>query len=517
MKDNSTPEEIAKLYELINSENPPDLQSYLLVLTPYSERKDYLLPVKPNIKEVSDCFLWEDLISKNKLSIAENILITAEKANAVIVKDSNEGSLFQFKGSDEWITLGDYAETLLHQPFEDQLTHLFRFFLVEEFSYGPNHGVSLDSYEEILKDIYLDSEHEFPSHLFFQKAIMIESSLYVWRKKEWLLFDTSDNYLKEFSLKYLLDSGQLDLKIKDKIYLQGFVKSLTAAIYYSIRDFTNPFAEYALISLYLIPFKRIISLNQMCTNLENLGFKNKEFILNLESKELKKFYQDKGRLTLLSFLKDHSDKSYDELNYADLIEETGRLRNINNHQDEENIIQGLLVLLSLGDKHAKIKSNVIPIKDVSDNDTANTYEKFLPWWHAVNTLYLSGQVFSEYKDDLSDFIKNRLTDNLKFHVRSIDVLEIGFIQMKLLEEYDFFKLDNLPLDTSSEIKENNKKKIAWKEIDKVILNAYQFKISRSALSVKLEAIIKENEPLLDKAASRLKQLLDIYEDNIINN
>ena len=53
MKDNSTPEEIAKLYELINSENPPDLQSYLLVLTPYSERKDYLLPVKSGLLKVN--------------------------------------------------------------------------------------------------------------------------------------------------------------------------------------------------------------------------------------------------------------------------------------------------------------------------------------------------------------------------------------------------------------------------------------------------------------------------------
>ena len=89
--------------------------------------------------------------------------------------------------------------------------------------------------------------------------------------------------------------------------------------------------------------------------------------------------------------------------------------------------------------------------------------------------------------------------------------------MKLLDSYECLKLSSLSLDTPSELVENEKKQKAWNEVDIIITSAYQHKISRSALSVKLSKAIKNNKPYLNKASKRLKQLLDLYEKNILNN
>ena len=89
--------------------------------------------------------------------------------------------------------------------------------------------------------------------------------------------------------------------------------------------------------------------------------------------------------------------------------------------------------------------------------------------------------------------------------------------MKLLDSYKCLKLSSLSLDTPSELVENDKKQKAWNEVDIIITSAYQHKISWSALSVKLSKAIKNNKPYLDKASKRLKQLLDLYEKNILNN
>jgi hypothetical protein len=79
------------------------------------------------------------------------------------------------------------------------------------------------------------------------------------------------------------------------------------------------------------------------------------------------------------------------------------------------------------------------------------------------------------------------------------------------------KFKALILDTPTELVEQDKKQKAWDEVDIVITSAYQHKISRSALSVQLTKVINNNKPHLDKASKRLEQLLDLYENNIINN
>ena len=130
-------EQVAKIYEQIRFDNPPNLQSILAVSSSANQpTKNY--PRKLNNAEIEDRFVWEDVIDQKKQQISENILITAEKAKAVKIKQSEGGDLYQFRGSDEWITLEDYSDTLLHQPFEDQLTHLFIFLLVEEFMNEEN-------------------------------------------------------------------------------------------------------------------------------------------------------------------------------------------------------------------------------------------------------------------------------------------------------------------------------------------------------------------------------------------
>ena len=86
-----------------------------------------------------------------------------------------------------------------------------------------------------------------------------------------------------------------------------------------------------------------------------------------------------------------------------------------------------------------------------------------------------------------------------------------------MDSYECLKLSSLSLDTPSELVENEKKQKAWNEVDIIITSAYQHKISRSALSAKLSKAINNNKPYLDKASKRLKQLLDLYEKNILNN
>ena len=73
------------------------------------------------------------------------------------------------------------------------------------------------------------------------------------------------------------------------------------------------------------------------------------------------------------------------------------------------------------------------------------------------------------------------------------------------------------MDTPRELVEQEKKQKAWGEVDTIITSAYQHKISRSALSVQLLKVINNNKPHLDNASNRLEQLLDLYENNIINN
>ena len=135
MNDSQTElEKVAKAYELLDSNNPPDLESYILVWNNTIKTTDSPLRSKLSKNEILENFLWEKVIEERKDEIAENILFTADKAKALNIKESSHGNLYQFKGSNEWLSVNDYAETLLHQPFEDQLTHLFRFLLVNEFS-----------------------------------------------------------------------------------------------------------------------------------------------------------------------------------------------------------------------------------------------------------------------------------------------------------------------------------------------------------------------------------------------
>ena len=155
MNDSQTElEKVAKAYELLDSNNPPDLESYLQVCNITNKTTDSHLRSKLSKSEIAENSLWQKVIEERKDEIAENILFTADKAKALNIKESSQGNLYQFKGSNEWLSVNDYAETLLHQPFEDQLTHLFRFLLVNEFS--TKEEIYKDYPAEVLTEFYFD-------------------------------------------------------------------------------------------------------------------------------------------------------------------------------------------------------------------------------------------------------------------------------------------------------------------------------------------------------------------------
>ena len=163
-------EKVAKAYELISAKNPPDLNSYLLVCSNNAENTIKPFKSKLSEKEISDNLLWQKVIDDKKQEIAENILITADKAKALSIKKTSEGKFYQFKGSDDWLDVDDYAETLLHQPFEDQLTHLFRFLLVNEFANKEEVGGDYPLADS-LKNYYFNKDGGFPNKFFFAKAL----------------------------------------------------------------------------------------------------------------------------------------------------------------------------------------------------------------------------------------------------------------------------------------------------------------------------------------------------------
>ena len=120
-------EQVAKAYELIRANNPPELKTPFLICV--DRAQDSIKPLKSKLseQEILDNLLWKRAIESNKKEIAENILITAEKAKALTIKSSTEGEFYKFKGSNEWLNVNEYAATLLHQPYEDLFIHLFRF------------------------------------------------------------------------------------------------------------------------------------------------------------------------------------------------------------------------------------------------------------------------------------------------------------------------------------------------------------------------------------------------------
>ena len=101
-------EQVAKAYELINANNPPDLKTPLLICV--DRAQDSIKPLKSKLseQEISDNLLWKRAIEINKKEISENILITAEKAKALTIKSSTEGEFYKFKGSDEWLNINEY-------------------------------------------------------------------------------------------------------------------------------------------------------------------------------------------------------------------------------------------------------------------------------------------------------------------------------------------------------------------------------------------------------------------------
>jgi hypothetical protein len=513
-------EQVAKIYEQIRADNPPDLHSLIALSSSTEEVGGKAFPKKLEVDEVSDRCLWEDVISGKKLEISENILITAEKAKAIVISSSKDGDLYQFKGSEEWLTLEDYSETLLHQPFDDQLTHLFRFLLVEEFSKDLN-LCSSTGYEEILEEIYFDQNEGFPSKFLFDKAMHPNYSLCLWKDKSWYEYDTGDSYIEKFSLKHLLDTGKLHENLKNKSYFDGLVNSLSVSIYESIKDFVNPYAEYETLCFYLIPFEGIISLTLIVEKLEKLGYKNKDFIMALSSDGERDLYVKKAKSLLRNFLQfDHPIENISSFSLRDLLINAGKFHSSSdpdlNSNKNNHSIEGLKLLLTLESEEALSKSNVIEMKDITDKSKQSEYSAFLPWWHATNQFMLTDKNLKGYQEQVNDIVNNRLTKNNKFYSKAINRAMEAFVPMRVLEDFNL-NLANLPLNTPQEILLDRKKRKVWKEIDRTILNAYQYKISRSALSLKLQTIIQDNKPLLDKAARRLDQLLDLYESNIINN
>ena len=511
-------EQVAKIYEQIRFDNPPNLQSILAVSSSTNQpKKNY--PWKLNNTEIEDRFVWEDVIDQKKQQISENILITAEKAKAVKIKQSEGGDLYQFRGSDEWITLEDYSDTLLHQPFEDQLTHLFRFLLVEEFMNEDSESKpkEFEDHEELLKRIYFNKKEGFPTKFIFKKAFSSDYSLLVWKDKGWFEFDAACNDLEILSLKNLIDSGNLLKNLKNKLYFDGLITSLVDAIFESIKGFQNPFAEFEVISFYLIPFEGIVSFTLILEKLEKLGYQNKEFLLSLTSIDEKLFYKKEAMRLLCNFLKDHNSKvEMDSLDLRTLLIEAGKTTKKIESSEEQFFMKGLEILMNLESKSFKHPDNVIALKNITNNTDNNAYSSFLPWWHVSSDKDLILENYENYKLAADERVSKSLTKNIKFYLKSYNLFLNAFIPMKMLEDHGL-KLGGLALNTTEEITLDKRKRKVWKEIDKTILNAYQYRISRSALSLKLKVIIKSNKPLLDKASTRLEQLLDLYESNIINN
>ena len=512
-------EKVAKAYELISANSPPDLNRYLLVCNNRAKNFNKPLHSKLSKKEISDNFLWEKVIDQKKKEIAENILITADKADALSIKQSSEGELYQFKGSNEWLDINDYAETLLHQPFEDQLTHLFRFLLVDEFTNkedSDENYFSLDS----LKDFYFDKEGGFPNKFFFTKALHKGFTLFVWHKKEWFKLDHSKNYEDSISLKGLIDSEILQEKLRDKIYFDGFTQSLAESIYDSVKDFTNPFAEYEEIASTLSLFKDFISFTLILEKLEKLGYKNKDFILELLSEESCMGYIQQAELVLRSWLRRVNKTNLESINLIELINLSG----VNNKEtlkrlegiEDKIILAGLSVLIQELDAGRSIPQKAISISENHKEDILGAYKVFLPWWHAVSILASQESNFVEIRNSLEYYFKKTLSSRDQDYSNFLNSCWAGQIQMRLLNQYDCMKLPSLLLDTPVELIEEAEKQKAWNKIDTIITSAYQHKISRSALSVQLSKVINSNRPYLDNASKRLDQLLDLYENNIIS-
>jgi len=514
-------EKVAKAYELISANNPPDLNSYLLVCSNNAE-ENLIKPFKSKLseKEISDNLLWQKVIDDKKQEIAENILITAEKAKALSTKKTSEGKFYQFKGSEDWLDVNDYAETLLHQPFEDQLTHLFRFLLVNEFTNKEEVG---DDYPllDSLKNYYFNEDGGFPNKFFFAKALHENFTLFIWEKKEWLRLDHAKNHDDSISLKKLIDSGVLKEKFKNKIYFDGFTQSLAESIFDSIKNFTNPFAEYGQMAAILSLFKNMISFTLILEKLETLGYKNKNFILELISKEKSKYYIKHAELVLRKQLEKIHERNFQSKGLEELI----RLSGENNKEtlnelgdiEDARILAGLSWLIKELDSGRQISQETTSINENMEEDILGAYKAFLPWWHVVSSLTLEETNFAKIKSSLTESFKNTLSDGDQEWLNYFDACFSGQVQMKLLDQYDCMKLPSLALNTPLELVEERKKQKAWHEIDMIITGAYQHKISRAALSIQLSKVIKRNHPHLDKASRRLEQLLDLYENNIINN
>jgi hypothetical protein len=512
-------EQVAKAYELISANNPPDLKTPLLICV--DRAQDSIKPLKSKLseQEILDNLLWKRAIESNKEEISKNILITAEKAKALTIKSSTEGEFYKFKGSDEWLNINEYAETLLHQPFEDQLTHLFRFLLVEEFSNKRD----LDNYSSpnTLKEFYFDKEVGYPNKFFFSKALHKNFNLFIWQEKEWFLLDQSANQENSVSLKHHIESKFLKEKFKEKIYFDGFTQSLAESIYDSIKHYSSPFAEYEHIATILSLFKDFISLTLVLEKLESLGYKNKNFILELASKESHLSYINHAELTLRSWLKESNTINVDNLKLPELLKLSGKksretLKEFENIKDNF-ILAGLSLLIKQLEQGSSFLNKAIGTNKDYEDDMLNAYTVFLPWWHAVSNLTADKLIFEEIKSALEFNFKNTLSGRDSEYQDFQNSNWAGQVQMKLLDSYECLKLSSLSLDTPSELVENEKKQKAWVEVEIIITSAYQHKISRSALSEKLSKAIKANKPYLDKASKRLKQLLDLYEKNLLNN
>ena len=255
--------------------------------------------------------------------------------------------------------------------------------------------------------------------------------------------------------------------------------------------------------------------------LETLGYKNKNFILELASKEDHLSYINHAELILRSFLKESNLINVDNLRLSELLELSGKqskenLKELKNTKDNL-ILAGLSVLIKQLEQGSSFLNKVIGIDEGHEDDMTNAYAVFLPWWHAVSSLSADKLIFIEIKSAIEFNFKNTLSDRYSEYQDFQNSNWAGQVQMKLLDSYECLKLSSLSLDTPSELVENDKKQKAWNEVDIIITSAYQHKISRSALSVKLSKAIKNNKPYLDKASKRLKQLLDLYEKNILNN
>lgn len=59
-------EKVAKAYELISANSPPDLNRYLLVCNNRAKNFNKPLRSKLSKKEISDNFLWEKVIDQKK-------------------------------------------------------------------------------------------------------------------------------------------------------------------------------------------------------------------------------------------------------------------------------------------------------------------------------------------------------------------------------------------------------------------------------------------------------------------